>query len=597
MHLHGAPVLLFLHGVGNGDPGDAWKARLSESLVQLGHPDLESVTVIAPKFAHALKGADEDEQLPRVTTTQPTRDAAKQNRREFERRTGAVEFRLGRHEKGDGDVVVELAAKHPKFVQAHNYLNDPRVRAHVLNRIIGKLPKDGEIVLVGHSLGSVIAADLIRRLPEGLKVAGMVTIGSPLASAAFDVDELRHTLKEPPTNLLWWVNFWNWHDPVSARRGVSSVFPWMIDFRIRTELSPHVHDAVEYFAEEVVAEAIGFALFGSRTKELANIERGVDVKLDHTEALALLAVRYAHLTARTLDGDTGDRYEGALRQVQATVVEGLRARADANRKPFASRIAVLSFDYSNPESPFPDPGPAQHLSKSEAVVPLTVLAAENVIRPFEIDVSKDKQTTAMAELSAEMGIGSQFGRDVFAAAKRAHEVVSDKRSINWIKWGVLGAGAAALVVATGGLALAVAGPGLAGAAAITSALATFGPGGMIGGLITAGSLVTAGGGGIAYGLAGPGTSAETVETVVERQLAAEILRQMHGLEPDPAVWRNLVETEIEIRRQHERLDEFSDDSASTLKELKRKLVATERALKYLTDNELVPTSPLFGSDS
>ena len=79
----------------------------------------------------------------------------------------------------------------------------------------------------------------------------------------------------------------------------------------------------------------------------------------------------------------------------------------------------------------------------------------------------------------------------------------------------------------------MAAPGVAGAAAITSALAAFGPGGMIGGLLTAGTLVTAGGGGIAFGLASPGTTAETVEAVVGAQLAAALLRQRQGLEQDP----------------------------------------------------------------
>lgn len=49
-----------------------------------------------------------------------------------------------------------------------------------------------------------------------------------------------------------------------------------------------------------------------------------------------------------------------------------------------------------------------------------------------------------------------------------------------------------------------AGAGLAGAAAITSALAAFGPGGMIGGLLTAGALVTAGGGGSRTASRAPG---------------------------------------------------------------------------------------------
>jgi hypothetical protein len=235
------------------------------------------------------------------------------------------------------------------------------------------------------------------------------------------------------------------------------------------------------------------------------------------------------------------------------------------------------------------------MTKDDAVVLLTILAAENVIRPFEITISKDKWQDAMKELTAEMGLGSQYGADVFAAAKCAQEALSSGRGVNWMKWGALGVGAALIVLVTGGLALA-AGAGLAGAAVITSALAAFGPGGMMGGLLTAGTLLTAGGSGLALGLASPGTTAATLEAVVERQLAAAILRQCQKLEQDPAAWRILAETEIEVRREYERLDEFSDESSPALKELKQKIQTIERALKYLKDNDLAPDTTLSTPD-
>ena len=589
--LSNEPILLFLHGVGDGDKDDYWKARLSEALVRLGYPALNTARAIAPKYAHALRGWDVKDPLPGLTIKQPSGEAAKKNRRDFERRVGAVEFRLGRHDRGDGwlggEAVVNLAVGLPPFGQVGNYMNKPQIRAQVLNRILKELPESGRLVIVGHSLGSVIAADLVRRLPVGLDVVGMVTIGSPLANGNFDVDKLRETLKEPPTNLAWWVNFWNVHDPVAAHRGVSSVFPWVIDFRIQTKLSPRVHDAVEYLNDESVAAAIGFALFGSRSRELARIDKGVDVRLDSVERLALLALRYAYLMKTRLEGDQLDRFAGALRQVQAAVVDDIRRRNASEGRAMPSEVARLAFDLSDPQATVPEPFPSSHMAKDDAVVPLTVLAAENVIRPFEISISKDKWQEAIKDLTAEMGLGGQYGADVFTAAKRAQEALSGGPGLNWMKWGALGAGAAAIVVATGGLALA-AGAGLAGAAVITSALAAFGPGGMIGGLITAGTLVTAGGGGIAFSLASPGTTADTVAAVFERQLAAAILRERQNLDQDPTLWRVLVETEIEVRREHERLDEFSDESAQSLKELKRKIEAIERALQYLRENGLEP---------
>lgn len=586
------PILVYLHGVGDGDQDDVWRKHLTRSLQSLGYPSLDSIQVIAPKYAHALKGSDDRESVPEVTLKQLSRDAARKNRRDFERRVGAIEFRLGRHDRGEGRPILDAAAaaalRFPKFAQASNYIKDNRVRARVLNRILEHLPTSGKLVIVGHSLGSVIAADLVNRLPVGLDVVGMITIGSPLANGNFDVEKLRDTLKEPPTNLGWWVNFWNPQDPVASHRGASSAFPWLIDFRVETEkVLDKAHDASEYLSSEDVATAIGFALFGSRSREIVAAEEGLDLPTDYAEDIALLALRYAHLAKARLEGDLQDRFSGALRQVQAAAVTDIRNRNHNENRATPSQIVRLAFDLSDPDAIVPEPLPGRHFTKEQAVVPLTVLASENVIRPFEINIPAPKWQEAIKDLTAEMGLGSQFGADVFAAAKQAQEALSGRGGVNWLKWGALGAGAAALVVATGGLALA-AGAGLAGAAAITSALAAFGPGGMIGGLLTAGSLVMAGGGGLAFGLASSGTTPETLEAIIQRRLAAEILRQRQNLVSDSTVWSDLTTIEIEVRHQHERLDEFSDESAPALKELKRKIETVGRALKYLRQAGLEP---------
>nr|WP_254281380.1 lipase family protein [Frigoribacterium sp. VKM Ac-2836] len=585
-----------MHGVGNGDKDDNWRGILSASLVELGYPALEDSRVIAPKYAHALIDWDVREDVPDVTLKTPIRDAARQNRRAFEARMGAIESRLGKHVRGEGipglDAGVGAAIAAPPFRQARNYLSNPQIRAQVLNRIIGGLPATGRLVIVGHSLGSVIAADLLRRLPASLEVAGMVTIGSPLANGAFDVDKLKETLREPPTNLSWWVNFWNGSDPVAAHRGLSSVIPWLVDFRVdATKDFVQGHFAREYLSSQTVATAIGFALYGSASKDLSARELGVDVPADPAESLVLLALRYAHLMRQQLKGDDLERFTGALRRVQEDAVEQIVLRNKEAGRPVPGDVARLAVDSTDLLPLLVEPLPSRHRTKEEAVVLLTVLAAENVIRPYEIDLPRDKWRDAMKDLTAEMGLGSQYGLDVFEAAKEARTELTPGRGVNWIKWSALSVGAAALVVATGGLALAAA-PGLAGAAALTSALAAFGPGGMIGGLLTAGTLVSAGGGGIAYGLAGQGTSAETLEAVVERRLAAAILRKRQGLEPDLEMWGVFTQVEREVRRRHERMDEFSDQSSPGIQDLKRKIVTVELALKYLSKNGLEPGAPL-----
>lgn len=584
------PILLFLHGVGSGDQEDLWQGALNVALTDLGYPEVDAEAVVAPKYPHTLRGVDDNDPLPELTIKAPTGDGARRNRRAFERRESAIEILLERHDRGNGwfggEAIVGNALQWPQFIQAVNYIKNPRIRAHVLNRILQQLPRTGRLVIVGHSLGSVIAADVVRRLPPDLDVVGLVTIGSPLGNPDFAVEGLRANLKEPPTNLGWWVNFWNITDPVTAHRGISSVFPWMIDHRIQTHPDLHVHDAVTYLTDGSVAAAIGNALHGSLSKELAVSSTGVDVPLDTAETMALMALRYGYLTMTKLEGDQQDRYANALRQVQAQTFDRVRERNAREGRPLASAMAGLAIDLSDPESIAPEPSRIYHLSKEEAVVPITALVATNVIRPVEIAVSKETQQEAVEDLTVEMGLGRQFGIDAFRAAEEARKVLSGGDT-RWFKWVAIGVGAAAIVAATGGLALAAA-PGVAGAAAITSALAAFGPGGMIGGLLTAGTLVGAGGGGIAAGLASPTTTAEAVEAIISTQLAAAILRKDQGLEQDPTAWNNLIETGIQLRRERARLEVLSDESAPTLKELKQKLVTIDRALTYLNQEGLRP---------
>lgn len=583
-------TLLFLHGVGDGDPTNKWEAQLAESLSEACYPALENVELIVPKFAHALKGADESSTIPPRTHKRPNKSEATQIRRNFEQRMAAMEFKLGRHDEGKGrigdNLVIRAALEHlPQMAQASHYLKNETIRAQVLNRILSKLPSSGRLVILAHSLGSVIAADLLLRLPEGISVEGFVTIGSPLGHRSFNIDGVWDHLKEPPAHLAWWVNFWNENDPVTAYRGLSSRFAWMTDYKVDSFTLLNAHAAVDYLRRPIVAEAVGYGLYGSKSKELVPKSSALEATLSDTEQMALFALRYAHLINMRLEKDQKTRYSGALRQVQANIIDGIIRWNNSEGRTTPHSISRLAFDLADPNSVAPVPSPCNHLPIDQAVVSLSALVSENIIRPFEISVKIDVRQEALEDLSAEMGLTSKFGTDVFIAAEKAQDLLSSRPGslLKWKKWGALGLGAAALVAATGGLALAAA-PGLAGAALLSSALASFGPGGMIGGLITAGSLASAGGGGIAFGLANSSTSAADLEAVVERMLATEILRVLQGLPSDPAVRRTLVETEIQVRREYERLDEFSDRNAPGLGEIKSKLTSIERALNYVIEN-------------
>lgn len=591
------PILVFLHGVGNGDPDAKWKEALSTSLQAFGYPSLDQVEVIAPRYAHALRGHDDAFKVPPVVHKKPSKSDAQILRREFERRTAAIEFRLGRQEFGTGwagaPLVVDAGLHATALKQASNYLTDENIRAQVLSKILSELPNSGRLVIVAHSLGSVIAADILLRLPKDIYVAGLVTIGSPLAHGSFGIDSLKRNLEEAPAHLGWWVNFWHGWDPVASHRGLSSQFPWLLDYCIGKSPTPAAHDAVKYLSNSKVGEAVGYGLYGSLSRELVHVKHDIEVPMSDTERITFLALRYAFLLEQSLENNLKanderlDRFRGARRRVQADAINDMsiwrKNQGGDGRLP--KMLEQLRFDASNLDEAAPIPAFPQPLTKEQATVLLVALSSQNVISPFEIELPKPIVEQALSELCIELQLGRKFAADLLASAQTAQEVIRGRKGFNWQRWGAVGAGATALVALAASVAVVVAPIGLAGAALITSALASFGPGGMIGGLITAGSLVSAGTGGIAYGLASSSTSAATTAEAVEKLLTVEILRELQQVESDQSLWNTLMESEIQIRREYERMDEFSDSKSVGLEELKAKIETLARAIKYLEQRQ------------
>src|SRR4029079_12666910 len=82
---------------------------------------------------------------------------------------------------------------------ARRYLEDDATRANTLHRVLAALPESGPIVLLAHSLGPILAADLITRLPVDIEVAGMITLGSPAGHLGLHKGSDRlEVLRRPP---------------------------------------------------------------------------------------------------------------------------------------------------------------------------------------------------------------------------------------------------------------------------------------------------------------------------------------------------------------------------------------------------------------
>ncbi|MFF5371680.1 trypsin-like serine peptidase [Streptomyces sp. NPDC013187] len=87
------------------------------------------------------------------------------------------------------------------------YLGDGAVRQAVLDSVMETMPTGGELVLVTHSLGTVVGMDLLTRLPDGLDPVLLVTAGSPLGLDGVNERLLAHGPHQPP-RVRDWVNVW-----------------------------------------------------------------------------------------------------------------------------------------------------------------------------------------------------------------------------------------------------------------------------------------------------------------------------------------------------------------------------------------------------
>lgn len=136
------------------------------------------------------------------------------------------------------------------------FMSDPRKRCAAEDRLaqaLSRAKSEGRpVILVAHSLGSVVAYDYLSAIPDSGVVTKLVTIGSPVGSADF-----RRLLIggdstiSRPTSVLDWVNVRNDTDifaaPLSVGRDVVSLPP-------PDETDPH--EMVGYLREKATSREI-----------------------------------------------------------------------------------------------------------------------------------------------------------------------------------------------------------------------------------------------------------------------------------------------------------------------------------------------------
>jgi hypothetical protein len=578
--------IVFLHGIGDGDLNDSWLEGLNRGLVQAGHDAIDRDQVIAPRYDGLLKMKGLEAKLPPLTY-KPKDEATA--RRDFERRQARVQrllrLRYGVRPFGFNLIPDAVWDAVPEFVVDHlsrfdldqvvRYVQEEQLRGAIMHHILNHLPKFGDVLLIAHSLGSVIAIDLLDHLPADLHVRRFITIGSPANIRALHDGSERLLKKIPYSRVDDWSNFFNVRDIVTGGRGLATLFPGAQDFMLTSFFG---HPASKYLGDAAVAGLVADALYPST--EVAVSGRDIVVRMSDAEASTLLLQHFAEFVARNIkDAGSAERYRATLKILRDNLAAQLRQQA-ATGQPLAPEMAQLVAG-TLPSLP-------HRWELHAAVGELVVLALTNCVAPYDIDPG-NAPMEALDDIAVELGFTRHRGATVAKAIQDVQACISGKRGVPWGR--VLTAAAGLALIAAGPVGLAVAAPaGVFGGAAIVGGLAAFGPGGMVGGLAMLGGLAGAGAAAAAAAIT-TGSDAASPELNLAKlvlRVATEHARKLLDLPYDTGLWFQLTDFESQISAMINRLEPFDDPKSATLAKLTAAKAAVAALLRFMIEHGLGP---------
>ncbi|AUG75604.1 hypothetical protein CFP65_0649 [Kitasatospora sp. MMS16-BH015] len=147
--------------------------------------------------------------------------------------------------------------------QVRAYLCDPQVRPLVQHRVAEAVTPDTRVV-IGHSLGSVVAYEALCSHPEW-PVRSLLTLGSPLGIRHLVFERLRATGEfkpgDWPGGISRWTNLADEGDVVALVKDLRPLFGPRVEGHL-VHNGARAHDATRYLntAEAGRAVAAGFAL-------------------------------------------------------------------------------------------------------------------------------------------------------------------------------------------------------------------------------------------------------------------------------------------------------------------------------------------------
>lgn len=131
--------------------------------------------------------------------------------------------------------------------QVRRYLTEPGLRSMVQERLAACIDLETRVV-VGHSLGSVIAYETLAANPSW-PVRALVTLGSPLGTRNLIFDRLQPAPSDGraqwPGAVAHWTNVADYHDVVALVRDLRPQFGERVRCFV-VHNGSHAHDASPY---------------------------------------------------------------------------------------------------------------------------------------------------------------------------------------------------------------------------------------------------------------------------------------------------------------------------------------------------------------
>ena len=323
-------VVLCIHGIRTVAEPIPWRRELDAALRLEGLGDLESRgwTTVAPEYMDLLTVQPEpSDEPPASTYARPSDDQHQRAAGDYWLACSQLEAALGDGTAlGPGpiaDVPADQIAKRGiplLFPYARTYCSSSRRRNAIQRRVLDAIPDDCELVIIGYSLGSVVAADLLYHLPKSCNVRLLVTMGSPIALKEIS-SHLRRVRSSFPFEITGpWLNLVGRADLVAAGRGISRIFPEVLDVYVDTGWTS-AHEPDKYLSQSALVRAFGWL---ERTDEAVSDRSLPELRLPDQLIPVVAFAQYALRLGQALKpGSQQTRFEAARALMAATVRQTL----------------------------------------------------------------------------------------------------------------------------------------------------------------------------------------------------------------------------------------------------------------------------------